>query len=157
MSYNRPPNVVVAGRALKQTPPSSTVSPPGVLPVSLDADIATSSSLGVVQVGSGLSITPSGVLSATSTGSSLINVKLISSDYTPSATDEYIGCLTKNIVVTLPLGVVGKLYIVKNQSTEGNIKVTGTSGELLDTSTFKTLGSQGMLLALFVGTHWSLI
>lgn len=157
MSYNRPPNVVVAGRALKQTPPASTISPPGILPVSLDADIATTSSLGVVQVGSGLSITPSGVLSATGGGSSLINVQLVSYDYTPTPTDEYIGCVKKNIVITLPLGIVGKLYIVKNQSDDGNVKVTGTAGQLLDTSTFKTLGNQGMLLALFVGSHWSLI
>lgn len=157
MSYTRPPNVVVAGRGLKQTPPTSTTTPPGALPVSLDADIATTTSLGVVQVGSGLSITPMGVLSTSGSGSSLINVKLVSYDYTPTASDTYIGCLTKNIVITLPLGVTGKLYIIKNQSEDGNIKVTGTAGQLLDNSTTKTLGSQGMLLALFEGTHWSLI
>lgn len=157
MSYSRPPNVVVAGRGLRQSPQPTTIAPPGAIPVSLDADISTTSSLGVVQVGDGLSITPDGILSATSSGSCLINVKLVSYDYTPSASDEYIGCLKKNIVVTLPPGVIGKLYIIKNQSDDGNIKVIGTSGELLDTAMFKTLGTQGMLLALFVGSHWSLI
>lgn len=154
MSYSRPP--VQAGRALKRTPPFPTETTAGVLDFALDADIATTNSLGVVQIGSGLSITPAGLLSATGSGSSLINVKLTSVDYTATANDEYIGVTKEGVLITLPLGVVGKLYIVKNQQS-GNITVTGTSGQKLDNSISKTLGNQGMLLAVFVGTHWSLI
>jgi hypothetical protein len=64
MAYNRQPQTVLAGMALKQNPPPGIIQPAGIVPVTLDADIATTTSLGVVQVGSGLSITPSGVLSA---------------------------------------------------------------------------------------------
>lgn len=88
---------------------------------------------------------------------SLMNVKQVSYDYTATQQDTYIGCVTKNIVITLPPGIVGKLYIIKNQSAEGNVKVTTSNGELLDDSTTKTLGNNGMLLAVFVNPRWSLI
>jgi hypothetical protein len=156
MSYNRTPSVVLAGRALKQTPAPTPANPPGVLPVTLDTDIATATSLGVVQVGSGLSITPAGVLSATGGGSSLFNVYLTDVNYTATATDQYIGCTKKDITITLPLGVTGKLYIVKNQ-VSGEVTLQGTAGQKLDNSTSKKIGDQGVILALFDGTRWNLI
>lgn len=90
-------------------------------------------------------------------GGSLMNVKQVSYDYTATPSDTYIGCTAKNIVITLPPGIVGKLYIVKNQSVDGNVKVVGSNGEMLDDSSSKTLGNNGMLLALFVNPRWSLI
>lgn len=148
MSYSRPLN---PGIGLKQIP----VVNPGVQELTLDSDIATTSSLGVVQVGSGLAITPSGILSATGSGSSLISVKLTAINYTALATDYYIGAIKKDITITLPLGVVGKVYIVKNQ-VEGNIKVKGT-GQNLDTSGDKTLGSESSIIVVFDGTRWNII
>lgn len=88
---------------------------------------------------------------------SLMNVKQVSYDYTATENDTYIGCTSKNIVITLPPGIVGKLYIIKNQSVNGNVKVTGSNGELLDDEPTKTLGNNGMLLAVFVNPRWSLI
>jgi hypothetical protein len=140
---------------LKQSPPASTVTPPGIVPVTLDADIASTTSLGVIQVGTGLSITPAGVLSATGGGSSLLNVKLVAADYTATLDDYYIGATKKNITITFPKGVVGKVYIVKNQA-DGNIKVKGT-GENLDQSGDKTLGTEASLIAVFAGTRWNLV
>lgn len=71
MAYNRQPQTVLAGTALNQNPPPSLLAPAGIVPVTLDCATATTSSLGVVTVGSGLAITPAGVLSATG-GSSTI-------------------------------------------------------------------------------------
>jgi hypothetical protein len=156
MAYNRQPQTVLAGTALKQNPPPSIVQPAGIVPVTLDAEIATTTSLGVVQVGSGLSITPSGVLSATGGGSSLINIKLTSVDYTASATDYYIGATKKDIDITLPLGITGKVYVIKNQ-VNGNIKVKATGGQKIDTSSDKTLGSEDSLVVVFDGTRWNVI
>lgn len=156
MSYNRQPNVVIAGRALKQTPSATPVSPAGIVTLSLEADIATPSSLGVIQVGSGLSITSSGILSATGGGSSLYNVYLTNINYTATANDQFIGCTAQNKTITLPLGVTGKLYIIKNQS-EGNVKVQGTSGEKIDDATSITLGKQGSIQLVFDGTRWNSI
>lgn len=147
MSYNRPIN---PGLGLKQIPSTE----PGVQQLTLDSDIATTSTVGVIQVGSGLSITPAGVLSATS-GNSLISVKLTTTNYTATATDYYIGANKKDITITLPLGITGKVYIVKNQ-VEGNIKVKGT-GQNLDSSGDKTLGSEASIIVVFDGTRWNII
>jgi hypothetical protein len=155
MSYTRQPNVVIAGQGLKQNPLPTTVSPPGIIPVTLDADVATPTSLGVVQVGYGLSITPSGILS-TNGGSSLVNVTLVDTDYNATIDEYYIGALKDKITITLPLGIVGKVFIVKNQ-VMGKITVEGTNGELLDSSSSKTLGSDVSLIVVFDGLRWNLI
>jgi len=153
MSYSRPP--VQPGRGLKRTPILPIESSAGVFDYALDVDIASTASLGAVQVGAGLAITPAGVLSATGGGSSLLNVSLVAVDYTATLDNYYIGATKKNITITFPKGVVGKVYIVKNQA-EGNIKVKGT-GQDLDQSGDKTLGSEASLIAVFDGTRWNLI
>ena len=152
MSYTRPPATTLAGTALKQTPPPNTKA---LVPVILDAEIASTSNLGVVQVGSGLSVTTQGVLSTTSS-SGLINVKLTSINYTALATDVYIGATANGITITLPLGVIGKTYTVKNQ-VAGNITVTGTGGQRLDTSLSKSLGTNDSLVVVFDGIRWNII
>jgi hypothetical protein len=157
MAYSRQPQVVIAnGGALKQTPPLSSTTPPGIVPVEIEALISTTTNLGVVQVGSGLSITPSGVLSATNSGSSIIAVTLTAVDYTALATDYYIGATKKDIEITLPLGIVGKVYYIKNQAS-GNIKVEGTGGQKLDTASSKTLGTEASIIVVFDGTRWNII
>ena len=156
MAYSRQPNVTIAGRGLTQNPPPLPVAPAGIIQVGYDSNIATTTSLGIVQVGSGLAITPAGVLSATGGGgSSLLNVKLTSTNYTATATDYYIGATARNITITFPAGVVGKVYVVKNQA-EGTITVKGT-GQNLDNSGDKTLGTEASLTAVFDGTRWNLV
>lgn len=157
MAYTRQPNVVIAGTALKQNPPPTTTTPAGVVPVTLEAEIATTTSLGVVQVGSGLSITPAGVLSASGSATGLINVYLTSVNYTITSSDYYVGGTTGGITITLPSGTTGKVYVIKNQAASGNITVTGTGGQKLDTSVNKTLGGDASLIVVFDGTRWNLV
>lgn len=154
MSYSRPS--VQPGRGLTRTPALPDSSAVGVFDYSLETDIATTTSLGVVQVGSGLSITPAGILSATS-GSSLLNVFLVGADYTATIDNYYIGATKKNITITFPLGVVGKVFVVKNQAGEGSIKVQGSGGQKLDNSNSKTLGEDASLIAIFDGSRWNLV
>ena len=157
MAYSRQPQVVIAnGGALKQTPLVSSQTPPGIVPVEIEALISSTTNLGVVQVGSGLSITPAGMLSATNGGSDIITVTLTAVDYTALLTDYYIGATKKDIEITLPLGVVGKVYVIKNQAA-GNIKVEGTAGQKLDTASSKTLGSESAIICVFDGTRWNII
>ena len=153
MAYSRPP--VQPGRALKRTPALPVETTAGVLDFKLDTDIATTTGLGVVQVGSGLSITPSGVLSATG-GSSFINVTLTATNYTATASDYYIGATKKDIEITLPLGIVGRVYVIKNQ-VSGNIEVKGSLGQKIDTSSDKTLGAEASIIVVFDGTRWNVI
>lgn len=156
MAYSRQPQVVIAnGGALKQTPIPTDTQPPGIVPVELEAEIATTNNLGVVQVGSGLSITAGGILSATG-GSGSINVYLTNVNYLATADDYYIGAVSNNLTVTLPLGTAGKVYVVKNQ-VAGNITVIGTGGQKLDTSNSKSLGTNDSIVVVFDGTRWNII
>jgi hypothetical protein len=165
MAYNRQPQTVLAGMALKQNPPPTVLQPAGIVTVTLDAEIATTTSLGVVQVGTGLSITPAGVLSATGSGGGCsVDVKLISTNYTATLDDCYIGATNSghddeensSITITLPAGVSGKLYYIKNQGT-GNVKVQGTSGQTIDGSSSKTLGTNGSFILVFAGNRWNIL
>jgi len=167
MAYNRQPQTVLAGMALKQNPPPNVVQPAGIIPVTLDVDIATTTHPGVVQVGSGLSITPAGVLSATGGDSGCsVNVTLTSTNYTATADDCYIGATNSHhdddddddnkITITLPVGVSGKLYYIKNQGT-GSIKVQGTGGQTIDGSSSKTLGTNGSFILVFAGNRWNIL
>ena len=163
MAYNRQPQTVLAGMALKQNPPPAVLQPAGIVTVTLDAEIATTTSLGVVQVGSGLSITPAGVLSATGGDSGCsVNVTLTTSNYTATADDCYIGATNSGddddnkITITLPVGVSGKLYYIKNQGL-GSIKVQGTGGQTIDGSSSKTLGTNGSFIVVFAGNRWNIL
>ena len=155
MTYQNTPRSVLAGQGLKQSPlPNGDA---GAQSVTLDSDIATTTSLGVVQVGSGLSITPAGVLSATNSGSSnFVSVKLTDFSYSITATDSYVGATNNNIVITLPVGLLGRVYYVKNQS-GGNIKVQGSGGETIDGSAFQTLGSNSGFMVVFDGARWNIL
>lgn len=160
MAYSRQPQVVIAnGGALKQNPPVSSQTPPGIVPVELEAKISTTTNLGVIQVGSGLSITPEGVLSATGGEDDCckkVKVKLTSIDYTITSDDYYVGATNNNITLTLPKGLLGRVYYIKNQ-VSGNIKVQGTGGETIDGSAFQTLGSNAGFIVVFDGTRWNIL
>jgi len=65
MAYTRPPAVTRAGQGLKQTPLPPTQA---IAPVVLDAEIATTTTLGVVKIGANISVTPDGTISATGGG-----------------------------------------------------------------------------------------
>lgn len=152
MAYSRP---LLAGTGLTQVPAATLPAVTGVQQLKFNANISTTSGLGVVQVGSGLSITPAGVLSANSTDS-LINVTHTSIDYTVLASDYYVGATSASIKITLPPGITGKVYFIKNQ-VSGSIKVFGAPGETIDGVTFKTLGALASLILVFDGVRWNIM
>ena len=156
MAYNRQPNVVLAGQGLKQNPLPSTTIPPGIVPVQLDSEIATTTQLGIIQVGSGLAITPQGVLSTIGTNSGLYSVKLTTVNYTALDSDYYIGANKKDITITLPLGTTGKLYVVKNQ-VSGDVTVAASGTQKIDTANTKQLGTNDSITVIFDGTRWNII
>lgn len=157
MAYSRPP--VQPGRALKRTPAIPSETTAGILDFKFDAEIATTTSLGVVQVGSGLAITPAGVLSATGGEDDCcktVKVKLTNFNYVITKDDCYIGATNNNITLTLPKGILGKVYYIKNQ-VSGNIKVQGTNSETIDDNLFQTLGSNAGFILVFSGTRWNIL
>lgn len=118
MTYLRLPNSRLPGRALSQTPTANGDA--GILPVTLDADIATTSSLGVVQVGSGLSITPEGILSANGGGGGMdCATTYVNRDYAVQPGDYYIGVVgdgSDPIAIVLPLATTEcRIIVIKDQ------------------------------------------
>jgi hypothetical protein len=77
--------------------------------------------------------------------------------YTASATDEYIGVTVNPTIVTLPTGVTGKTYIVKNEGAGGVTTVTGTLAQLLDGTLTKNLGNNASLSVVFRAGAWRII
>lgn len=68
MSYAGLTSSVISGTAIKQNPSSRPINVPGNEATTLDVDVATTGSLGVVQIGTGINISPAGIISASSGG-----------------------------------------------------------------------------------------
>jgi hypothetical protein len=160
MAYTRPPAATRAGVGLKQTPNPSTQA---LAPVFLDVDIASSSSLGSIKVGSGLSIAPDGTLSTTGGGSCDYNSTLRTGNYTATLTDYYIGFqLTSAATLTLPLNPKnGILYVIKLEyDSVGNKKLTiqPQSPNKIDNKNSITLQEPYQCVSIFSrGSNWYII
>lgn len=86
--------------------------------------------------GSGISISANtGNITISSFGADLINVTGVTANYTLTLTDEYVGVSTSNnVTMTLPLGVSGRVYTIKDEFGQGSGKITiqPQSGQLID-------------------------
>ena len=110
-----------------------------------------------IVAGNNISISSAtGAVTINASNSPLITVVGVSANYTALTTDEYIGVTTNPTTVTLPTGVSGKTYIVKNETT-GTTTVTGTGGELLDTTATKSLSARASISVVFRAGAWRII
>jgi hypothetical protein len=86
--------------------------------------------------GPGISLTANtGNITISSTGADLINVYGTTTSYTATLDDEYIGVFSANAVtITLPAGVDGRVYTIKDEYGQGSRKITIQSavGETID-------------------------
>lgn len=85
MAYTKPAATTLAGVALKQTPLPTTNA---IEPVLLDSEIASTTQLGVVKIGSGITVDPSGTISAS--GSALVG------DWVPAILPSVPGVISLN-------------------------------------------------------------
>jgi hypothetical protein len=99
----------------------------------------------------------SGIVTISATGEGIVKTVGVVLNYTALATDEYIGVTANPTIVTLPLGVTGKVYTIKNEATNGNTTVKGTGLEKLDGSTTKSLNSYASLTVVFRNGIWNII
>jgi len=81
--------------------------------------------------------------------------------YTALATD-YMLCVLTNgpVTITLPTGILGTVYIVKDCFGDANnnpITIQGTSGQLVDGSTAIVNTPYGSISLIFNGTDWSIV
>ncbi len=93
---------------------------------------------GVVSLVAGTGINLSGntgTITISSFGADLINVIGVSANYTATTTDEYIGVSSATAVtITLPSGVTGRVYTIKDEYGQGSGKITvqPQTGEKID-------------------------
>lgn len=86
--------------------------------------------------GPGIELTSStGNITISSYGADLISVYGTTTNYTASSTDEYIGVYSASAVtITLPTGVPGRVYTIKDEYGQGSGKITiqPQVGQLID-------------------------
>lgn len=86
--------------------------------------------------GPGISLSANtGNITISSYGADLISVVGVTTNYTATLTDEYIGVFSANAVtITLPAGVSGRTYTIKDEYGQGSGKITiqPQTGQLVD-------------------------
>jgi hypothetical protein len=86
---------------------------------------------------------------------------VVSPTYTALSTDYFLCVLTNApVTITLPTGIVGTVYIVKDcfgAASTNPITVQGTGGQLVDGSTATINTNFGSLQFVFNGTDWSIV
>lgn len=94
--------------------------------------------------GVGVSLTGNtGNITISTTGTSFINVLGVTGNYTATITDEYIGVYSANAcTITLPAGVAGRVYIIKDEYGQGSGKITiqPQTGEKVDNANTYVIG-----------------
>lgn len=148
----------------------TTVTPSSGAGISITnlTDIGPASSFtinntGVVSLiaGSGVTLSGStGNITVSATGADIINTTGVTSNYTATATDEYIGVNSTTLVtITLPPGVNGRQYTVKEErgAGTGKVNVQGTGVETVDGSPFKQLTANASLTVVFRAGQWRII
>lgn len=123
----------------------------------------TVNNTGVLSLTAGQGITLSGStgnITVSTTGADFLNTVGVTTNYTATATDEYIGVDSTSLVtVTLPAGVNGRQYIIKEEhgSGTGKVNVQGTGSEKIDGSSFKQLSANASLTVVFRAGQWRII
>lgn len=134
--------------SLTSTGPASafTVNNTGVLSLVAGAGIAVSAATGTITI--------------SATGTDIIKTIGVTSNYTATADDEYIGVDSTSLVtVTLPVGVTGRVYTIKEEhgSGTGKVNVQGSGSEKVDGSSFKQLAANAALTVVFRAGQWRVI
>lgn len=123
----------------------------------------TVNNTGVLSLIAGTGITLSGStgnITVSTTGADLLNTIGVTSNYTATATDEYIGVNSTSLVtITLPTGIKGRQYIIKEErgTGTGKVNVQGTALETIDGSPFKQLTANASLTVVFRAGAWRII
>ena len=110
--------------------------------------------------GAGITLTGStGNITVSSYGADLISVYGTTTSYTASITDEYIGVnSTGAVTITLPSGVAGRVYTIKDEHGQGSGKITiqPQSGEKIDNANNYIIGVpyQSVSVVFRAGGWW---
>lgn len=155
-------NLSLAGKSVV-----TSVTPSAGPGISLTSVISTGTSTSFVINNTGvLSLTPGvGILITTSTGNIVISasgaevintVGTTGTTYAALGSDHYIGVTTSPCLVTLPTGITGTTYIIKNESSSNGVSVQGTS-ELIDNSPVRNLNNGASITVIFRAGQWRIV
>lgn len=84
-----------------------------------------------------------------------LNIIYPAANYAVTDIDQYIGATAAGITITLPTGILGRFYQIKNHSA-GAIAVQGT-GQLVENNVTKTLRTTAGFTVVFDGTQWRIL
>jgi hypothetical protein len=124
----------------------------------------TISNTGVLSLTAGDGITLSGStgnITVSSSGADLISTIGVTGSYTATADDEYIGVFSAAAVtITLPVGVTGRVYIIKDEYGQGSGKITiqPSGTELIDNKADYIISVPNQSVSVvFRGGQWRII
>lgn len=112
----------------------------------------TINNTGVTSLVAGTNITLSGGTGAITISAQEPGIETTTSTavaYLATANDGYIGVTANPTIVTLPLGITGKVYTIKNEASSGNTTVIGTGLEKIDGSNSKSLSANASITVIF--------
>lgn len=99
----------------------------------------------------------SGVVTISAATEGILKTVGTATNYTAAADDEYIGVTATPALITLPAGIVGKTYIIKNEASSGNTTIKGTGAEFIDGTATKVLSSYASVSVVFRNNKWNVI
>jgi hypothetical protein len=120
----------------------------------------TINNTGVTSIVAGTNISISaatGVVTINAASEGILQTVGANTNYTALATDEYIGITSNSVTVTLPTGVVGKTYIIKNEGAGNGPSITGTDGQQIDGSTSRSINNNASISVVFRAGQWRII
>jgi predicted dehydrogenase len=87
---------------------------------------------------------------------------VVTATYTALSTDYFLCVLTNGLVtITLPTGILGTVYIVKDcfgDAANNPITIQGTGGQTIDGNATATINADyGSITLIFEGTDWSIV
>jgi hypothetical protein len=133
-------------------PPIESITPPGIPGIPQQQIISDNDN---INIGSGNQIIGGG-------NPSPVNVTQVTTPtYTALATDYFL-CVdvAAPVTITLPTGILGTVYIVKDCDGDANtnpITINGTGGQLVDGSSATINTPYGAIQLIFNGTEWSIV
>ena len=122
--------------------------------------VFTVNNTGVISLIAGTGITVSGAngnVTVSATGATVINTKGVSANYTLTNLDDYVGATTGSITLTLPAGVTGQSFILKNEGGSGACTVACTGSDTIDGSSTKSMNSNASITVVFRAGAWRII
>jgi hypothetical protein len=123
------------------------ISNTGVLSITAGAGVSVSSSTGNITI--------------SASGADLISTIGVTGDYTATANDEYIGVYSaSNVKITLPVGITGRVYIIKDEygQNAGKITIQPSSSEKIDNKSTYVISVPNQAVSIvFRGLQWRII